>query len=66
MVNINKEYMGDGIYADWNENSRELILTTENGMEVTNTITIELEYWINISRFMLKIIERHPRMKELE
>lgn len=34
-----KVYVGDGVYAEFT--SYELILTTENGIEVTNTIVLE-------------------------
>jgi hypothetical protein len=34
-----KTYVGDGVYADWNRG--ELILTTEDGIRVTNVIVLE-------------------------
>lgn len=37
-----KEYIGDSVYAEWNEIG-ELVLTTENGMGVSNTIYLEPE-----------------------
>lgn len=39
-----KRYVGDGVYADYSEHG-ELVLTTENGIEVTNTIVLEPEVW---------------------
>lgn len=34
-----KRYIGDGVYANYD--GQQLILTTENGMETTNTIYLE-------------------------
>jgi hypothetical protein len=34
-----KEYLGDGVYAELQDN--DLILTTSNGMRDTNTIVLE-------------------------
>lgn len=39
MIMNNKVYLGDGVYAEWN--GYELILTTSNGISVTNTIVLE-------------------------
>lgn len=40
-----KRYLGDGVYADICQWDGSLILTTENGIEVTNTIVIESSVW---------------------
>ena len=37
----NKVYLGDGVYLE--KTRYELILTTENGYEVTNTIHLETD-----------------------
>ena len=37
----NKRYLGDGVYASQEELG--LVLTTENGIETTNRIVIELQ-----------------------
>jgi len=37
---MNKEYLGDGAYAEVDEDGR-LVLTTENGLRATNTIYFE-------------------------
>lgn len=39
---MDKEYLGDGVYIEGFD-SGELILTTENGVEVTNSIYLEPE-----------------------
>ena len=36
-----KRYLGDSVYAQFN--GYEIILTTENGISVTNTIVLEPE-----------------------
>ena len=48
MSKITKEYLGDGVYAEVApgellDDSSRLILTTENGHAITNTIVLELE-----------------------
>ena len=39
----NKSYLGDAVYAEWDENDYHLILTTEDGTHVTNRIYLEPE-----------------------
>lgn len=36
-----KDYLGDSVYADVGTIPGEVILTTENGVEATNTIIME-------------------------
>lgn len=40
-----KEYLGDGVYADWESDAwgDVLILTTEDGRAVTNRIALDQE-----------------------
>ena len=38
-----KTYLGDSVYAKWDNDSGGMTLTTENGEEPTNTIYLELE-----------------------
>ena len=37
-----KQYLGDSVYAEYDENG-QIILTTENGLGVTNKIYLEPE-----------------------
>lgn len=37
-----KQYLGDSVYAEYNENG-QIILSTENGFGITNTIYLEPE-----------------------
>jgi len=45
-----KRYLGDGVYVDRNELG--LVLTTENGIAVTNTIVLEPEVWTALHRYV--------------
>ncbi len=50
-----KEYIGDGVYA---EVERDVVkLTTENGIEVTNTIFLEREVMEQLKKFYAKTLE---------
>jgi hypothetical protein len=40
---MRKVYLGDGVYAEFD--GENLILTTENGISVTNKIVLEPEVW---------------------
>jgi hypothetical protein len=37
---MDKLYLGDGVYAEWRDN--QLILTTEDGISVSNTIYLDV------------------------
>jgi hypothetical protein len=56
-MNDRKFYLGDGMYAAIDEADR-VVLTTENGISVTNTIVLENEV---ISSFLLFL----ERLKEV-
>ena len=45
-----KHYLGDGAYAEYDGFS--IILTTENGIEVTNTVVLEPEVLAAFLRFV--------------
>jgi hypothetical protein len=47
-----KRYLGDGVYVDLDRLQGALVLTTENGLEVTNTIVLESEVWLELVRFV--------------
>jgi hypothetical protein len=38
-MKMSKKYLGDGVYADWEEDG-SLVLTTENGVSIGNTIVL--------------------------
>ena len=45
-----KSYLGDGVYVEWSMES--LVLTTENGIEVTNRIYLEPEVYQALVQFV--------------
>lgn len=45
-----KRYLGDGVYVDWSMES--LVLTTEDGISITNTIYLEPEVWQALQAFV--------------
>jgi hypothetical protein len=45
-----KRYLGDGVYVEWSMES--LVLTTENGIEVTNRIYLEPEVYKALLEFV--------------
>ena len=46
----NKTYLGDGVYVE--SNNHEIILTTENGIEIVNTIYLD----IDVTKKLLDVI----------
>jgi hypothetical protein len=50
---MNKTYLGDGVYADFD--GFAVVLTTENGMEVTNTIVLEPDVIWALDQFVQKL-----------
>ena len=51
-----KVYLGDGAYAEFD--GYALVLTTENGISVTNTIVLEPEVYGALVRFVAAIEAR--------
>lgn len=45
-------YLGDGVYAEFDESRDAIILTTENGVEVTNTIVLDQEVYSALTQFV--------------
>ena len=39
-MKMSKKYLGDGVYADWREEDGALVLTTENGVSIGNSIVL--------------------------
>ncbi len=50
MTDDTKEYIGDGVYAAFD--GFALILTTENGIEVTNTVALEPREWAKLTKYV--------------
>ena len=53
-----KRYLGDGVYADYN--GQQIVLTTENGIETTNTIYLEAEVY----EALVNYVKLEPEVRE--
>ena len=51
-----KTYIGDGVYVEVKDN--RLILTTEDGVTVTNTIFLEVDVWLQLRQVLARHNER--------
>lgn len=51
-----KAYIGDGIYADFD--GYAIVLTTENGVSVTNTIVVEPREWRALEAYVARLKEQ--------
>jgi len=45
-----KVYLGDGAYAEYD--GYGIVLTAENGVEVTDSVYLESNAWENLKRFV--------------
>jgi hypothetical protein len=54
---MHKDYLGDGCYAERDDNTNDIVLTTENGVEVTNRIVIEQAVWQALLQWILRTRE---------
>jgi len=45
-----KTYIGDGVYCEFD--GYAFILTTENGIDITNVIVLEPNVFINLKKFI--------------
>lgn len=55
---MNKSYLGDGVYVEFDESGRMIKLTTSDGTEDTNTIYLEWEVWMNLYQWVGEHIDR--------
>lgn len=62
-MSIQKEYIGDGVYADYAYG--QIILTTENGIETTNTIYLEPEVLAALADYMRRAGFTNTQTKKL-
>ena len=49
-----KTYLGDYVYAELDEQTHELVLTTENGTELTNRIVLGPDELLEFLAFLRK------------
>lgn len=52
-----KEYLGDGVYADYLKDEDVLVLTAENGIVATETIYLDDQTRAALARFLTRVIE---------
>lgn len=50
-----KQYIGDGVYADYD--GYALILTTEDGIQVTNIIVLEPQVFTSLIKFTKSLVD---------
>lgn len=55
----NKQYLGDGVYADYD--GYMLILTTEDGENILNTIYLEPEVYVALVRYVEYLRQKNMR-----
>jgi len=56
MPSETKQYIGDGVYVDFD--GYMLILTTEDGVVVNNTIALEPDIWRNLVNYVTELTEK--------
>lgn len=54
---MSKVYIGDGVYVDYDGS---IILTTKNGIDITNTIHLELEVYQALTLFVSRLLNIGP------
>lgn len=55
---MKKAYLGDGVYVEFDYQLAQLILTTENGIAVTNRIVLEAEVYAALTTYVDKLKEQ--------
>jgi hypothetical protein len=56
VASATKQYIGDGVYADFD--GYYLVLTSENGLRVLNTIYIEPEVLQELEAYIDRLIKK--------
>lgn len=60
-MTTNKQYLGDGVYAEYD--GFYFILTTENGIERLNAIYMEPDVWDSLLAYVRKTSEEQNAAK---
>jgi hypothetical protein len=58
-----KIYLGDAVYADWDDATLSVTLTTEDGIRATNTIVLEPEVLDALGIFVRERIHNRQRVR---
>ena len=58
-----KEYLGDGVYVDWDPQGG-LWLTTEDGIRTTNRIYLESAVWLALSGYVARVTAHVSKVRE--
>ena len=61
-----KQYLGDGVFAEFDSATLNVILTTENGERETNRIVMEPEVLDALGRFTQRAIYERQRRQPLD
>ena len=56
---MNKTYIGDAVYAEIDDRTGDVTLTTEDGIKATNRIVLQTSSWA-------KLLEWYDRMAKLD
>lgn len=59
-----KAYLGDGVYVDWD--GYGLVLTTENGIAVTNTIVLEPDVYTALAAYVDRYVTHGSQTEATE
>lgn len=59
---MNKTYLGDGVYAEYRHYG--VTLTTDNGIETTNTIYLEAEVLNNLNEYLKEIFFKNQMSRK--
>jgi hypothetical protein len=60
---MEKTYLGDGVYAEADDDGLSVTLTTENGLAITNSIYLEAEVLDALDKFVRAWIYERNRPK---
>lgn len=55
MTTGSKQYLGDGVYVQFDDGV--IILTTENGYQITNQIYLELDVYGNLRDYVNRLLD---------
>ena len=56
-MSVDKDYLGDGVHVD--HDGFHIVLTTENGVETTNTVYLDPNVWINLKLWVERVEKQH-------